>query len=632
VSIRAKLAINVLSLVGFFLAILLVLNIESRNMDEATENGLFANRVVIGVSEMNTITYDYLMNPSERTRQQWERKHASLGGLIGGAAFRAADKKAILNRIRDNHGEAAQFFKRLVENNRRKRKAGPSLRALLDENNERHVTQLMARSQLMISDAEALVRASSLTINRVQSWSFWLITAVILLSMLVAAAISYFLNRTINRSLATLTRGTELIAGGDLDHRLPVQGKDEIAKLSLAFNEMAAKLSRTYAGLAQEIREKEKAREALQKAHDELEYRVADRTRELTRSEERISRILASITDCYYALDQDWRLIEINDQALNYFGKKREELLGRNWRDIFPAALGTAFEAAYRKAVTGGAPIAFDVHSVVVDRWAEMHVYPSANGLAVYFKDITERKQAEETLRERTVALEAANQELENFSYTVAHDLKAPLRAIDGFSQLLVKRHGEHFDEESRRKLQAIRDNTRNMGQLIDDLLAFSGLGRRPLSFAVLDMEALVKDAWREQCTIHPDRRLELRSDGLPGAFGDRTMIRQVLANLLSNAVKFTKSREVAVIEVGGRDDGGETLYYVKDNGVGFDMRYHDKIFGVFQRLHGPDEYEGTGVGLAIVQRTIHRHGGRVWGEGKVGEGAAFYFTLPRKG
>jgi len=266
-----------------------------------------------------------------------------------------------------------------------------------------------------------------------------------------------------------------------------------------------------------------------------------------------------------------------------------------------------------------------------VDRWAELHVYPAESGLSVYFKDITERKKAEEALRERTAELEDANRELEDFSYTVAHDLRAPLRAIDGFSMMLVKRHEKNFDEESVRKIRVIRENVRNMGQLIDDLLAYSGLVRRPMAFSALDMEALVKEAWQQQCAINPGRRMELRNNGLPEVFGDPTLIRQVLVNLLSNAVKFTKSRELAVIEVGGRDEGEETRYFVKDNGVGFDMRYHDKLFGVFQRLHGADEYEGTGVGLAIVQRSIHRHGGRVWGEGKIDEGATFYFTLPRR-
>ena len=225
-TIRAKLAINVISLVVSFLVIILVLTIASRRIDEATEKSIFANRLVIGVSDMNTITYDYVMNPSERARQQWERKHASLGKLIGSARFTTDDKRVILNRIRENHTDAAQFFKQILANNPKKMQATAVVRELLDESNERSVTQLMARSQLMISDAYALARVSYAEINRAQSWSFWLITAVILLSMLVVGAISYFLSRTINVSLRTLTKGTELIAGGNLDLRLPVKGKD----------------------------------------------------------------------------------------------------------------------------------------------------------------------------------------------------------------------------------------------------------------------------------------------------------------------------------------------------------------------------------------------------------------------
>jgi PAS domain S-box-containing protein len=617
-TIRGKLAINVLLLVGFSLVIILVLNITTRRIDEAVDKGALINRIVIGVSDMNTITYDYLINPSERARQQWERKHASLWRLIRSARFSGQDKRVIVSRIGENHEDAAQFFQQMMANNGKMKRASAAERSLLAENNERNATQLMARSQIMISDAYALARLSQTEIKALQAWSFWLIAMVSLLSMVIAGVISYFLGRTINVSLRRLAGGTKLIAGGDLGYRLPVKGGDEIAQLSAAFNEMATKLARS--------------REELQEAYDALEDRVEARTKELSESKQQVSRILSSITDCYYALDREWRVIEINDQALKYFGMKREAFVGRVLWDVFPAGLGSVFEEQYRKAVNEGKPVEFDVHSLVVDRWAEMHAYPSEDRLSVYFKDITERKQAEEILKQRTAALEAANRELENFSYTVAHDLRAPLRAIDGYSELLARQHDKDFDEESRRKIRIIRDNIRNMGQLIEDLLAYSGLGRRDMDFADLDMEALVNEVWREQCAANPGRRMELRKGELPRAFGDRTMIRQALTNLLSNAVKFTKARELAIIEIGGREDGEETRFFVKDNGAGFDARHGRKLFGVFQRLHGPEEYEGTGVGLAIVQRSIHRHGGRVWGEGKVDEGAVFHFTLPRRG
>jgi len=179
------------------------------------------------------------------------------------------------------------------------------------------------------------------------------------------------------------------------------------------------------------------------------------------------------------------------------------------------------------------------------------------------------------------------------------------------------------------RKFNVIRSSSQQMGQLIDDILTLSRLGRKHMSMSKIDMAALIGDVWKELQATAPDRKINLTVNGMPPGYGDRTLIKQVYSNLLANAVKFTKFRDPAFIEVGGRTDGSEDVYYVKDNGVGFDMAYYDKLFGVFQRLHKPDDFEGTGIGLATVQRIINRHGGRVWAEGKVNEGAAFYFSLP---
>jgi light-regulated signal transduction histidine kinase (bacteriophytochrome) len=232
-------------------------------------------------------------------------------------------------------------------------------------------------------------------------------------------------------------------------------------------------------------------------------------------------------------------------------------------------------------------------------------------------------------VQERTSQLEAANKELESFTYTVSHDLRAPLRAIDGFSKMLLRDVNNKLDDEEKRKFDVIRESAQRMSRLIDDLLDFSRLGRQEMSFSVFNMSTLVNQSWEECRIINAGRRMELKIGDLPQGLGDSGLIKQVLSNLISNAVKFTRSREKSLIEIGGKIDGQESLYYVKDNGVGFDMKYYDKLFGVFQRLHNDKDYEGTGVGLAIVQQIIHRHGGRVWAEGKVGEGAVFYFTLP---
>lgn len=244
-------------------------------------------------------------------------------------------------------------------------------------------------------------------------------------------------------------------------------------------------------------------------------------------------------------------------------------------------------------------------------------------------KEIEERKRAEAE-REKLIAnLEAANRELEAFTYSVSHDLRAPLRAIDGFSGMLLNDIAGSLDPESKRKFNVISANARKMGQLIDDLLVLSRTQRATLSMSAVDMNLLVHDVWEELWAGDPDRKIELRVGDLPQAGRDRMLLRQALSNILGNAVKFTRNKDAARIEISGSKSGDFNTYCVRDNGVGFDMRYYDKLFEVFRRLHSEKEYEGTGVGLAIVKKIIERHGGSIFAEGKPGEGAAFYFTLP---
>lgn len=240
-------------------------------------------------------------------------------------------------------------------------------------------------------------------------------------------------------------------------------------------------------------------------------------------------------------------------------------------------------------------------------------------------------KKQEKALQERTKQLEATNRELESFSYSVSHDLRAPLRAIDAFSRKLLKDMGNKLNENEKRKFNIIVDNARRMGQIIDDLLALSQLGRQAMSSSAVDMSELVRQVWEECYEPNAYRKIELKMGDLPQAIGDRGLLKQVVANLISNAVKFTKFRKDAIIEIAGSEQGNENIYYVKDNGAGFNMEYYDKLFGVFQRLHNAAEFEGTGIGLSIVSRIINRHGGRIWAEGKENEGAVFYFTIPAR-
>ncbi|MFB6230198.1 MAG: ATP-binding protein [Salinibacter sp.] len=243
-------------------------------------------------------------------------------------------------------------------------------------------------------------------------------------------------------------------------------------------------------------------------------------------------------------------------------------------------------------------------------------------------RDLAERLrnltgQLEERVRERTA-------ELESFAYSVSHDLRTPLRAIDGYAQLLRERHAHQLDDEGQRLLDVVREHTQKMGTLIDDLLTLSRIGRRDMQETPLDMNELAREAFDDLCRANGhagDVAFDLHP--LPDAVGDPSMMRQVMQNLLSNAVKFTQNEEAPRIAVRGDEQDGEAVFSVQDNGVGFDMDYADKLFGVFERLHDEDDFDGTGVGLAIVDRVVRRHNGRVWAESKKGEGTTVYFSLP---
>jgi PAS domain S-box-containing protein len=368
----------------------------------------------------------------------------------------------------------------------------------------------------------------------------------------------------------------------------------------------------------------------------------------LRRSRRRINRIIASISDGFAVFDSNWRIVYVNKTGAGMAGVAAEDLVGRSVWELFPGSVGTLFWQKLQEAAREGKPIHFEYHSEEFQRWFEHTAYPSPEGVTLFTHDITRRKKdradleaakaeiegmnekLERRVQERTAELNATIKELEAFSYTISHDLRAPLRAIDGFSKLLLEDYYSKLDAEGRRLIDVIRNSTVRMGHLIDGLLAFSHLGRQTLASSEVDMAGLAEESYAETSGNEPGRKVNVRIAKLPPALGDRVLLRQVFVNLFSNALKFTRGREPALIEAGFTARGDQNVFFVRDNGVGFDMRYADKLFGVFQRLHGVNEFEGTGLGLAIVHRIINRHGGKVWAEGALNQGATIFFSLPR--
>ena len=466
------------------------------------------------------------------------------------------------------------------------------------------------------------------------------------------------------KPVGSLSKGIELIAGGDLGARVHLDHTDELGLLCARFNFMAERIEVQAHALktAREelaARVQERTMELVQTAKD-LQVETSDRNRAqetVRKSEAQLQTIVESLDEGVVVSDLNGRLLRFNRAARDLHGFTSPEECLR---------CAPEFADTFELKAMDGAILPLDQwpvsrilrHGELRDMevrirrihgdWERVFNYGGAlvkdiTGqplmVVITIADITARKRAAEEIRqlnaeledrvvERTAQLQSANQELEAFSYSVSHDLRAPLRAVDGFSQALLEDYGPLLPAEGKRYLNTIREGTQRMGALIDDLLAFARLSRQPLNKSSVDTGKLVRNVLEDLSMQREGRQIELRIGDLSPCQGDPSLLMQVWTNLLSNALKYTRRRESAVVEVGCASGAGETVYFVRDNGTGFDMQYADKLFGVFQRFHHAEEFEGTGVGLAIAERVIHRHGGRIWADAAVDRGATFYFNL----
>ena len=351
---------------------------------------------------------------------------------------------------------------------------------------------------------------------------------------------------------------------------------------------------------------------------------------------ERRAILFESMSEAVFAGDVEFRINELNPAAEKLFGTAAAEIRHRSVHEAFELTGVDRADGRARilrgEAVRGRGQVRQRSGNVIDVEYSSTPVKSAGviRGFVCVMQDVTERLQLEQSAEAQLVAMKSAVAELESFSYSVSHDLRAPIRAIEGFSQLLAEEHGAQLDDEGKRLLAVVRKNARRMGHLIDDLLDFSRLGRRPLATSDVDMTPLAREAVAVACAAEAGRTFEVRIEPLPHVSGDRSLLAQVWKNLIENAVKYSRGRTPARIHVSSESTELEAVFHVRDNGVGFDMKYVEKLFGVFERLHTGAEFEGTGVGLALVERIVRRHGGRVWADSVEGEGASFHFSLRR--
>lgn len=664
--IKTKLQIVAILPVLFFLAASAIQFVMSSKIEGHSKKEDIASDVYMATSDLISLTYEYGITSGERARIQWNGQYKNLEAHLNEmvALFEMPAEKNMLEDIRRNHKDAGRRFSELEGFDAEKKSERTTGTFLGVRNNM--VNSLILELQEILPMADKLHDISHAEAGRLGRYSNIVTGFLSFMLILCIPPILLIIVKRITSPLDQLHNGMRIIASGDLQHRVSVDSKDEIGSLTIGFNEMAGRL-----------REITVSRDELS---GEIEERIqTEKALHMANAYNR-SLIEASL-DPLVTIGPDGRITDVNAATQEATGYSEEELINNDFSKYFSDPEKAA--AGYRKVFIDGFVRDYELQL----RHRDGHTIPvlynasvfrneagEVTGVFAAARDITERKKIEEEigklnqeleqrvsmrtadlqktgiklqesqralmnivedLNQKTEeleranrALEAVNRELEAFSYSVSHDLRAPLRAIDGFSQAVLEDYGKKLGGEGGDYLRRIRAASQRMGHLIDDILNLSRLGRFEMFIEDVDLSFLARTIAGELQGAHPDRSVEVVVQEGVRARGDARLLRIALENLLDNAWKFSGRNSCPKIEFGCLPEGGRDLYFVRDNGVGFDMAYSDKLFSPFQRLHSAQDFPGTGIGLATVWRIITRHKGRIWTESGPGRGATFYFTL----
>jgi PAS domain S-box-containing protein len=545
---------------------------------------------------------DYLLHREERAKIQWQAKSETIRGLLdmADARFAQRENKALLKEARKAFEATFTSFSEFLDKNKREKRTADKTLDFTDAE-ARLINQVLLKAYILNDNITLLHEAVQKKANTASERRVLFIVLFVMGGVVAIVLNTIFIGKLLNRKIAVLSAGMDIIGTGNLDYRIETTGNDELSNLARASNEMvdSLKASREYA-----------------------------------------ESIINTVREPLIVLDQDLRVITASRSFYEVFKVKLEETVGQLIYDLGNkqwdiSKLRELLETILlEKATFDNYEVEHDFTAIgrrvmLLNARQIQRVLGKERIILVAIEDITERKELERGVVKARDDAEAANKELEAFSYSVSHDLRAPLRGMDGFSHALLEDYSDKLDATGKNYLERIRTGAQRMGLLIDDMLKLSRVSRAEFRRESIDLSKMVQAILLTVRQNNPARDVKVSIQKDIIIEGDRRLLEIALTNLIDNAWKFTGKTKNARIEFGTLLTDGKPVMFIRDNGAGFDMTYVDKLFGAFQRLHTTAEFPGTGIGLATVQRVIHRHGGQVWVEGEVGKGATFFFTIP---
>lgn len=629
--IRTRLKLNTLISVGTFIIMLVALAWSFFDSSRTYRDLTMIDELQKVAAERVMLRDDYLLHREERAKIQWQVKSETIRGLLdmADARFAHREDKALLKEARKAFEATFTSFTKFLDEHKRKEHAADKTLNFTDAE-ARLISQVFLKAYILSDNIAQLHETAQKKARAARERGVLIIVLFIVGGVVTVIFNTPFIGILLGRKIAALIAGVGIIGNGNLDFRIEATGDDELSGLSRTINEMTARLKQSYTSvenLQKEISERKKAEEDIKRLSSHQHV------------------LISAIPDIIMEVDINKIYTWANEPGIDFFGKDvigkaadfyfiREQNIYDVVQPIFNGNEDVIYLESWQKRKDG--------QERLLAWWCRVLKDAQGNvtGALSSARDVTEHKLAEEEIKrlteelerrviERTTQLEAVNKELETFSYSVSHDLRAPLRSIDGFSLALLEDYQKILDDKGRNYLERIRKATQHMGNLIDDMLKLSRVTQSEFNYQSVDLSKIVQSISDTFQKNNPNNNVKMTIQKGIVIQGDPHSMQIALTNLIDNAWKFTGKQKHPRIEFGATLKENEKIFFIRDNGVGFDMSYVGKLFGAFQRLHTIDEFAGTGIGLATVQRIIRRHGGKIWAEGEVGKGATFFFTIP---